>query len=169
MVRPVVGVMGPGEDASPEDLRIAFALGEEIARRNWVLLTGGRDAGVMNAASRGAYGIGGVVVGILPGSNRNGVSPYVTLPIVTGTGEARNVINVLTSDLIIGVGMNPGTASEIALAIKAQKPIFLLNCPEEGKEFFLRLSKGSILFPSTLEETLDGVEQVLKQLGLTNS
>jgi predicted Rossmann-fold nucleotide-binding protein len=52
--RPVVGVMGAGDGASAEAMRLAEQLGEWISARGWALLTGGRPAGVMAAASRGA-------------------------------------------------------------------------------------------------------------------
>ena len=48
-MRFVVGVMGPAK-APKRDLDNARVLGEFIARRGWVVLTGGRDVGVMDAA-----------------------------------------------------------------------------------------------------------------------
>jgi predicted Rossmann-fold nucleotide-binding protein len=49
-------------------MRLAEELGECISARGWVLLTGGRPAGVMAAASRGAARVEGhLVVGVLPG------------------------------------------------------------------------------------------------------
>ena len=66
MRRRIIGVMGPG-DGGPALEREAFALGALIARERWVLLTGGRAAGVMDAASRGAKSVAdSVTVGILP-------------------------------------------------------------------------------------------------------
>jgi uncharacterized protein (TIGR00725 family) len=62
----VVGVMGAGEGASTEAVAIAEELGECISARGWVLLTGGRPAGVMEAASRGAARVEGHLVGVLP-------------------------------------------------------------------------------------------------------
>ncbi len=79
---------------------------------------------------------GGLVLGILPGNDKTEASIHLDLAILTNLGEARNVLNVLTSDIVVGIGMNPGTASEIAHAIKANKDIILLNCPPAGKEFF---------------------------------
>ena len=65
--RAVVGVMGAGEGASAEAVALAEELGECISARGWVLLTGGRPAGVMAAASRGAARVDGhLVVGVLP-------------------------------------------------------------------------------------------------------
>ena len=72
MGKTIVGVMGPGEGASGEDVRAAFELGELIAREGWVLVTGGRRAGVMDAASRGASAAGGLVPGPAPGARPGG-------------------------------------------------------------------------------------------------
>lgn len=47
-MRFIVGVMGPAK-AKKKDLDNARVLGEFIARRGWVVLTGGRDLGVMDA------------------------------------------------------------------------------------------------------------------------
>ena len=73
--RAVVGVMGAGEGASAEAEALALELGECISARGWVLLTGGRPAGVMAAASRGAARVEGhLVVGYCPmkGTGRRG-------------------------------------------------------------------------------------------------
>jgi len=47
----IIGVMGPGTGAKAQDLENAYELGRLIAERGWVLLTGGRNVGVMDAAS----------------------------------------------------------------------------------------------------------------------
>lgn len=126
MRKPVIGVMGGG-DASEADCAAAWELGRLIAERGWVLLTGGRDAGVMAAASAGAKTVGGLVIGILPGANDAGASPDLDVAIVTGMGDARNVINVLSSDVVIACPGGAGTLSEIALALKNGKRVILLG------------------------------------------
>jgi uncharacterized protein (TIGR00725 family) len=118
MGKVIVGVMGPGETATDEEMRIAYDLGKLIAERGWILLTGGRNCGIMNAAGRGAKAAGGTVVGILPGADTGEMSDSVDIPIVTGMLDARNSINVLSCRILFFVGMNPGTASELALAVK---------------------------------------------------
>lgn len=123
----IIGVMGPGEGASGDDLRLAEELGGEIARSGWVLLTGGRPEGVMHAASRGARSAGGLTLGILPGDDPGEASEYVDLPICTGMGSARNNINVLTSAVVVACGSGAGTLSEVMLACKAGRPLILLN------------------------------------------
>lgn len=146
MSKVVVGVMGPGNRASTETLASAFELGRLIALEGWVLLTGGRDAGVMDAACKGAKEAGGLTIGMLPGSDVQGMSESVDIPIITGIGQARNNINVLSSRVLITCGMGPGTASEVALAIKAVKNVILLCCDEESKAFFKSLGRNSVFF-----------------------
>jgi uncharacterized protein (TIGR00725 family) len=145
--RAVVGVMGAGEGASPEALALAEALGECISARGWVLLTGGRPAGVMAAASRGAARVEGhLVVGVLPDEG-NGDDRLSTaeldLALFTGMGKARNVINVLSADVVVVCGGGgPGTASEAAHALNAGRPFILLAVPPLWLEFFCSLGEG---------------------------
>ncbi|MGL5878122.1 MAG: cytochrome, partial [Xenococcaceae cyanobacterium] len=56
----VIGVMGAGEGARDSDRDLAFELGKLIATKGWVLLTGGRKVGVMEAAGAGAKSVGGL-------------------------------------------------------------------------------------------------------------
>src|SRR5690242_2134652 len=99
MRRFIVGIIGQGEDASPVDEALAELLGELVAKERWVVLTGGRDAGVMRAAARGAKKVeGSLTIGILP-DKRAVPSPDIDIVIVTDMNEARNNINVLSSDV----------------------------------------------------------------------
>jgi uncharacterized protein (TIGR00725 family) len=125
-VRPwIVGVIG-GSEVSPELYRAAETIGREIALRRAVLITGGLT-GVMEAASRGAKAGGGVTIGVLPGLSPHDANPYIDFPIVTGLGEARNLIIVRTADVLIAVGRGYGTLSEIAFALRLQKPVIGLD------------------------------------------
>jgi uncharacterized protein (TIGR00725 family) len=134
--RILVGVVGPGGGARDEDLAAAYEVGRLVAQAGWVLVTGGRAAGVMEAASRGAHEAGGLTVGILPGADASGASPFVHIPVVTGMGQARNNVNVLTARALVACGAGPGTASEVALAVKAGKPVVLLGAGPEAEAFF---------------------------------
>ena len=116
-----IGVMGAGScDAKTADL--AEEVGRRIAERGAILICGGRG-GVMEAASKGAAGAGGLVVGILPSEDEKSANPYVEIPIVTGMGNARNAINALTSHSLIAITGGAGTLSEIALALKVDTPV----------------------------------------------
>ena len=128
--KPVIGVMGGGaDDGRTEEL--AEETGRLIAERGGMLVCGG-GAGVMRAASRGAAGAGGIVIGILPGSDAGEANEYVTVPVATGMGNARNVINVLTAGAVIAIRGSYGTLSEIALALKCGRPVVSLESWDIG-------------------------------------
>lgn len=124
--RTVVGVMGGGE-VSDRQATVAYELGRLVAENGWVLLNGGRDSGVMDASARGAREAGGLTVGILPDDHRERASGHLDIQIVTGMGSARNAINVLSSDVVIACSGGAGTLSEIALALKAERPVVALD------------------------------------------
>jgi hypothetical protein len=126
MSRRVVGVMGGG-GGTPELLATASELGRLIAENGWVLLNGGRDVRVMDASARGAHEAGGLTVGILPGDDRSEASVHLDVAVVTGMGSARNNINVLSSDIVVACSGGAGTLSEIALALKAGRPVVVLG------------------------------------------
>jgi uncharacterized protein (TIGR00725 family) len=111
-----VAIVGAGHCTTPE-AALAEEVGRLLAGAGAVVLTGGRG-GVMAAASRGAAQAGGLVVGILPGVDAAEANPWVTLPVVTGMGEARNAILMRTAQAVIAVGGEYGTLSEIAFALK---------------------------------------------------
>ncbi len=142
MRRRVVGVIGPGEGATSEERERAQRLGALIAGRGWVLLTGGRNAGVMAAAARGAREAGGLTVGILPGARPPDAAPDVEVAIPTGLGEARDQVVVLASDALVCCGMSAGTAVEVALALGAGKPLVLLGVGPEATAFVRSLGRG---------------------------
>ena len=116
-----IGVMGAAL-CTPEIERLAEEVGRMIAEHQAVLISGGRS-GVMEAASRGAKLAGGLTIGILPGESADEANRYVDLPIATGLGNARNVVNILSSQVIIAISGGYGTLSEIALALKAGRPV----------------------------------------------
>lgn len=116
-----IGVVGEGV-CTRATARVAEHVGAAIAQAGAVLFCGGRT-GVMEAASRGAARAGGTVVGVLPGFSRADGNRWVTIPVVTGMDQARNVVLVRSCDAVIAVGGSYGTLSEIALALKAGKRV----------------------------------------------
>jgi uncharacterized protein (TIGR00725 family) len=81
----------------------------------------------MEAACRGAQAAGGLTMGLLPGSGTEQANPFLDLALPTGLGDARNVLVAQGSAAVIAVGGGPGTLSEIALAIKAGRPVVGLH------------------------------------------
>ncbi len=136
-----IGVIGSGMC----DAR-TYALAEEVGRRlaqaGATVVCGGLG-GVMEAACRGAKAAGGQTIGILPGSEPDQANPYVDIPIPTGLGEARNVIVVRTARVLIAVGGEYGTLSEIAFALKFGRPVV-------GLETW-QLARGGVPVPAFLE------------------
>ena len=158
--KPVVGVMG-GSMASEEVFAVAHRLGSLIARRGWVLLNGGRDTGVMAASARGAKEANGIVIGILPDRTTGKASPDLDFAVVTGMGDGRNVINVLSSDVVIACAGALGTMSEVALALKNDKRVILLGL-EVGAEFDKYRRRGQL---SSAADPAEAVEQAAAVLG----
>jgi hypothetical protein len=154
MSKILVGVVGPGDGAGAEETAAAFELGRLVAREGWVLVSGGRDAGVMDAASRGAKEAGGLTVGILPTTDAQGVSEAVDIAILTGMGQARNNVNILSSRIVFACGMGAGTASEIALALKARKQVILLHAGDEAEAFFNSLGRERVHVAMSPHEAL---------------
>lgn len=161
MQKIIIGVMGPGKLATEIDLKNAYELGKLIAIEGWVLLTGGRNVGVMDAASKGAKKAGGLTIGILPSSHTRNVSDAVDITIVTDLGNARNNINVLSSEIIIACGMGLGTASEIALALKNRKPVILLSEHLESQQFFKSLSPNLVYLAVNTFEVIKIIKEML--------
>ena len=125
MSKKFIAVIGSG-DCSPEEAGLAEEVGRELARNNVILICGGLG-GVMEAACKGAASAGGVTIGILPGDIRQTANHYVQIPIITGLGEARNVIVVKSAQAVIAIGGSFGTLSEISHARQNKIPVIGLN------------------------------------------
>jgi len=126
MAKIQVGVIG-GRVCDNKTEMIAEEIGREVAMRGMVLVCGGLG-GVMEACARGAKRQGGNTIGILPGNSREDANRYIDYQIVTNMGHARNAIVVASSDVLIAVGGEYGTLSEIALALKMGKPVVAIEC-----------------------------------------
>lgn len=151
----IIAVIGAGQ-CSEDVAKIAEAVGRELARRGVALVCGGLG-GVMEAACRGAKSEGGLTIGILPGFSRHDANPYVDIPVVTGLGEARNVIVVRTAQAVIAVDGGYGTLSEIAYALKLRIPVVGLGT--------WQLAKGGRMV-SAIVEAATPAEAVEKALAL---
>ncbi|MGQ9546240.1 MAG: TIGR00725 family protein [Dehalococcoidia bacterium] len=121
----IVTVIG-NSSCSSEEAKLAETVGELLAQRGVVVLCGGLG-GVMEAVCRGAKSKGGLTVGILPGSDPSTANSWVDVPVVTGMGEARNVVVTRSAQAVIAIGGGYGTLSEIAFALKYGIPVIGLN------------------------------------------
>jgi uncharacterized protein (TIGR00725 family) len=159
----IVGVMGGGM-ADPQITKAAYRLGSLIAAQGWVLLNGGRNAGVMAASAKGARENGGITVGILPDDNPRMASPFIQIPILTGMGNARNCINVLSSHVVVACPGGTGTISEVALALKSNRPVILMNF--DIKDVFkLYLKKEMLFWAETPEAVIKHIKHIFRKSG----
>lgn len=128
----IIGVIGAA-NASEEEKRTSEEVGVLIAKGDCFLLCGAMG-GVMEAACRGAKSAGGTTIGILPGSEASSANRFIDIPIVTGMGEARNVIVAKSSHCVIAIGGSFGTLSEISFALKSGIPVIGLDTWDVSEE-----------------------------------
>ncbi len=124
-LRAPVGVVGP-RSASETQLTTAEALGAGLAGLGLTVLCGGRE-GVMEAVCRGVARVGGLSVGLLPDDSWTAANPYVTLPLATGLGVARNAVIARAAVCLLAVGGGYGTTSEMAFALQFGRPVLALD------------------------------------------
>ena len=157
----LIGVLGPGEGAGQKEMDDAQLIGELVAKAGWAVLTGGRVAGVMGSAAKGARAAGGLTVGLLPTPDTLGASPAIDVVLATGLGEARNAVIAQSANACVVCGMNPGTASEVALAIRAKKPVVLVRADEVTARFFRSLDGDVVRVAMSAGEAIEMLRGVL--------
>ena len=135
---PYVAVVGSGV-ATGELYKRAREVGRLVAERGGTVVCGGLS-GVMEAAARGATEAGGTAIGILPDEDRRRANEYLTYSIATGTGQARNLAVVCSGDVVVAIGGEYGTLSEIGLARKVGRPVVSLDSWDLGEHVAVALS-----------------------------
>jgi uncharacterized protein (TIGR00725 family) len=120
----------------------------------------------MDAACAGAKSVpGSLTIGILPTGPDGPVSAHVDVAVFTALGDARNIINVLSSDVVVACGVEgPGTASEVALALKAGRPTVLLAPAATAAAFFRTLARKDIVHEVATPEAV--IRLIEHQLGV---
>jgi uncharacterized protein (TIGR00725 family) len=149
----MIGVIGAGS-CNKKIYEQARKVGRGIAETGTTLVCGGLG-GVMEGACRGAFEAGGTTVGILPGDERYQANAYVTIPVVTDLGHARNVLVVRSSDIVMAVSGGYGTLSEISIALKVGKPVI-------GLETWPNME--GVQYVATAEEALERMASLLTLL-----
>lgn len=148
-----VGVIGP-RDATERQITVSEQLGKRIGELSIPLINGGKN-GVMEAVSKGCAENGGTVIGVLPDGEWAEANQYVTIPIATGFGKARNVLIAQACLALVAVGGEYGTLSEMAFGLHFDKPVFTLEgAPEiEG-----------VRSMESVDEVMNGLISVILQL-----
>jgi len=127
MARRLIGVIGSAAPTT-EGYALAFEVGCLLAERGLDVVCGGMG-GVMEAASRGCSETGGTVIGLLPSADAEGGNPFLTYVLPTNLGHARNVLIAHAASALIAVEGEYGTLSEIAVALKLDRPVIGLRSP----------------------------------------
>ncbi len=154
---PWIALVGPGE-ADPTELYAAEEAGAAIAEAGAMLVCGGLG-GVMEAGCRGARSKLGSTFAFLPGDDRNDANGWVQHAVATGMGEARNGLIVRSADALVAIGGGWGTLSEIALALRAGKPVVGVGTWE--------LARGGEPVPGVVaaSEPREAVREALARIG----
>ncbi len=121
----IIGVIG-GSKINKRTYETAYNMGKLIAKNNWVLICGGLG-GVMEAVSKGAFENNGITIGILPSADKSAANPYISIPIATNMGYARNYIIVQTADILVAIDGKTGTLNEITAALNMNKKVISLE------------------------------------------
>lgn len=139
---PIVGVMGSGQDPWQS---LTQPLGQWLAQQPVHLLTGGGQ-GVMTAVSQAFVETQprqGLALGIIP-MDQDGEgflpvhgypNPFIEVPIMTPLPRLttdpqalnRNMVNILTSQIVLACPGSAGTHQEVQLALTYRKPLALLG------------------------------------------
>jgi uncharacterized protein (TIGR00725 family) len=149
-----IAVVGSSE-ATGELYELAREVGRLVASRGGIVVCGG-FSGMMEAAARGATEEGGVAIGILPDEDRGRANPYLSYSVATGTGQARNLAVVCSGDVVVAIGGEYGTLSEIGLALKIGRPVVALESWDLG---------GHVVVVASPEEAVERAFETLRCAG----
>lgn len=120
----MIGASGVAQGS--EVARLAEEVGRLLAEAG-VTVVCGAGPGVMEAVARGATEACGRVIGIVRGTDAEEANPYCTEVVATGVGQARNLAVVASGEVVIAVGGEWGTLSEIGLARTIERTVVTLR------------------------------------------
>ena len=162
-MKKIIGIMGPAKPTKEQMLN-AYEIGKYCAKQGYVTLTGGLKAGIMDEALRGAKEKNGLTIGIMPTDDKTKYSEYIDIPIVTTALAGRNIIEVLTCDILVACGISAGTSSEISLAIKPGKPIILVGMDDITNDFYRQLIPNKQLsIVKDYNEAIQEINRIFKK------
>ena len=157
-------------------LEKAEAMGREIARQGFVLVTGA-TTGMPYWAAKGAKEAGGTVIGFSPAASKISHQKSYHLPvdyhdviIYTGFGySGRNLLLTRASDAVIFICGRMGTLNEFTIAFEDQKPIGVLEgsggTADMIEDLIVRSYRGpgKIAYATEPAELLKRVVELIKQ------
>ena len=165
-----IGVMGPSaEPDSPRTADLARSLGNAIAARDLILLTG-VTTGAVHLIGKTARDAGALHIGISPGANETEHAERFKLPIdacdaliYTGFGlKGRNVVLVRSCDIVIIFAGSIGGLNEFTIAYDEGKVIGCLKDSggaadevERLVDAFQKPTKSRIVYDNDPERLID--------------
>ena len=160
---PIIGVIC-GSKPPKHYLPIGEQVGELVAKEGYWIICGGLG-GLMEAVCKGASKHDGFTIGVLPGTSVTDANPYISLPIATGVGYARNSIIVMTADVLVAIDGAEGTLSEMCYGIVYGKPIIAISLesdpvPMGGIMVHKRDSAGFVVV-ETAKDAIGRVKEIL--------
>lgn len=155
--------------AVPGESEFCEKLGRLLAAMDVIIITGGRT-GVMEAVCKGAEESGGTTVGILPSGSKEDANRWCSVIIPTGLGHGRNFLTIMAADIVISVGGQAGTLTELGFAWLYNKPVLAIKSfggwsgKMAGESLDNRRSDKMIPIQS-MEELKEKLVSLSKQLG----
>jgi hypothetical protein len=132
--RQVAVIGSSGAELGSELALLAEEVGRLLAEAGVSLVCGGMG-GTMSAACRGAREAGGEAIGIVPGHEVGEANEFCTHVVATGIGHARNLAVVASGEVVIAIGGEWGTLSEIGFARAIGRRVIALRSWElSGRE-----------------------------------
>lgn len=157
-----IGVIGSAsqEDQSQELQKLAYEIGQEIAKSNAIVVYGAeKDVdSLSNQAAQGANEAGGTTIAIVYGSEKNTFSENNSIIIATGQerGGGREFSFVLSCDSLISIAGGSGTLMEMSMAYQNKIPVVALEntggCSGQFAGKFIDERKREIIHPAKSPE-----------------
>ena len=98
-----------------------------------------------------------ISIGLLPGESIADGNPFVTVPIPTGIGLARNAVIARGALCLVAVGGSHGTLSEVAFGMQFGKRVFgLEGAPHVDGVEHLPTVEAAVAAVARVVLTLDG-------------
>ena len=161
----IISIIG-GYEFDNEALETAENVGRILAKNDYAISCGGLQ-GVMEAVCKGAKMEGGLTIGIIPYKEKSPANSYVDIVIPVPFSQARNIVVVLSGDIVVAIGGKAGTLSEICFSWIYGKPLIALSNIEgwssklAGQKIDDR--RPDIIYEATNpEEVLQKIEDLMK-------
>lgn len=177
-LRYAICVSGAAETGhcTADALEKAQAMGREIARRDFILVTGA-TTGIPYWAAKGAKEAGGTVIGFSPAASKLSHQRTYHLPVdyhdvilYTGFGySGRNLLLTRASDAVIIICGRMGTLNEFTIAFEDQKPVGILEGTGGTADIIEDLvakshrGPGKIAYAQESAELLNKIVDLIKQ------